>query len=270
MSQTVMNVPCSCEKCQKTVTSMVTASAALVTEETAERYLRVNDGNQMKAAHRLTKSLVWRSQFIDDNLCDDLALARSAAVARFCPSVLHDRQDRQGHAIKVIRLGMADPSAADLPDVFRGESAQVAFLRHHVWLNEKATLGADQQPGNKQRLSIIDLTNLSLRHLQRSPMRVLRAMIESDGRHYPGLLFRCYVVNAGVLLQMVWPLIKSWLDEQTLSRVRVLGSMSDPANRAVICEDIAEADLPPFLGPRASAPGLNAAGRDGVLATPAP
>ena len=212
----------------------------------ARRYLASAGGNPSKAAHLLTATLIWRAEFITDALHDDHAPGRSAAVARLVPIVLHDRPDRHGHAVKIMRLGFADATQIDVADLYHGESAQLAFLRHHVWLNEAATRGG------RQRLAILDLTNLGSHHLQRGPLRVLRATIDIDQRHYPGLLSRVYVVNAGPLLRTVWPLVESWLSAATLERVRVLGRMSEPANRAAILEDIAEADLPPFLGPRAA------------------
>ena len=80
----------------------------------ASRFLRVCGGNQSKAAHVLTKSLLWRRDFgVDALMAEPLETseARALAIQPIFPMGVHSRRSRGGHAIYILRVGYAVPSA---------------------------------------------------------------------------------------------------------------------------------------------------------------
>jgi hypothetical protein len=99
-----------------------------------------------------------------------------------------------------------------------------------------------------QKLIIWDLANLSRELLCRDALQLLHQVIENDRRHYPRTVHRVLVVNSPSVLQTVWPTIARWMDEVTLSRVSILGDARSGEARAALLAELADEDLPRYLG----------------------
>ena len=234
---------CGCPKCA--AADGTTIDHPVACDERQRRFLEACGGNVGKAAHLHTQMLLWRREFGVQALLEDADAAelRDRAVKCCCPVGLLTARDRCGRAIRLSRFGYCDIEEAARSDLGTGESGAVAFLRHHVWCNEHAARVQAQE------LAIIDLRNLSRKHLTRLTMSVLREAITLDQRFYPGKLHRVLVVNPPTLLKsVVWPAVRSWLSEDTMGRVRLLGDTREAATRAALLEEVAEQALPYCLG----------------------
>lgn len=217
------------------------AAASLNEEPRASRYLASSGGDPAKASHLLTSTLLWRREFGVDEL-GLRAQQRSTFVARCaCPCGVLEHRDKAGRGVIVARLGFSDPTAASMANAVGDESGLDAWLRHLVWCNEVA------MRAHSERILVLDLANLSRRHVGTEALGALRRYIEIGQRHYPGSLHRCYIVHAPALLAAVWPSVKSYLSSSTAARVVITGSDTEAVRTALLAE-MAEADLPAFLG----------------------
>jgi hypothetical protein len=123
------SLPCQCAKCAEL---QVDVALRRMPREAALRFLLGCDGDQAKAAHVLTSSLAWRVDFGVDELMAEPAEvfeARARAVQPYCPMGVHSRQSRWGHAVYILRVGYAIPSASRTANVFGSESGFEAGMR---------------------------------------------------------------------------------------------------------------------------------------------
>ena len=239
-------LPCRCDKCicegdaaRNTVSN--------VSHDTAVRFLRSCKGNLPKAAHKLTSTCLWRRAFGADRLLEEpvgVAEARAQAVQPFFPmGVLTIQRSRSSDAVYILRAGHAEPAAGRVPNLFGGESGVDTWLRHHVRCNELCLAI------HPQKLVIWDLDNLGRKQLTNvDTLRHLRRLIEIDVRHYPLTVRKVLVVNSPYSLQTIWPAIAAMMDADTLSRVQILGRVSEPEVRAALLAEMDEQALPDFLG----------------------
>ena len=239
-------LPCVCVKCSSIATPVTPAAASSVTAECAARFLRICSGDCAKAAHVLTAHVQWRQSFGVDALMaepEETSYARARAIQPIFPMGMHSRRSRGGHAIYILRVGHAMPSAGRAANVFGTESGVDAWLKYHVWCNERCL------QAHPQKLVIWDLDNLSRAQLANTDsLRLLRRLISIDIQNYPLSITKVLVVNSPYILQTVWPAVAAMMDEATLSKVRLLGRVEEPEVAAALREEVHEVDLPAYLG----------------------
>lgn len=71
--------------------------------------------------------------------------------------------------------------------------------------------------------TILDLKNVSLSNFYSVKNYVGQASSIGQDR-YPECMGKFYIINAPYLFSTVWALIKPWLDEVTVSKIKILGS----------------------------------------------
>ena len=234
-------LPCRCTKC-----TACQIEVPDISYDAASRFLKACEGDMLKAAHKLTASLIWRFTYGVDRLLEEpqeISDGRSRAMEPVFPMGVHCRPSRHGHPIYILRAGHSVPAAGRTADLFGGESGEEVWIKHHVWCSERCLAV------NPMKLVIWDLANLSSTQLgDTDTMSLLRRLINIDLRNYPLTIHRILVVNSPALLQTVWPAICAMLDLHTLSLLQLLGDVSDPEVQAALMEEIALEDLPGFLG----------------------
>ena len=238
------SLPCKCAKCAAAPLSI--GDPDTIHPSAPARFLAVCGGDVAKAAHVLSVSLAWRLTFGVDTLMyepSDVSEARARAIQPVFPMGVHSRRSRGGHPIYIMRVGYAVPSAGNEPNVFNGESGVDAWLKYHVHCNETCLAVHDQ------KLVVWDLANLSRAQMTNTDsLRLLRRLINVDIKNYPLTVHKVLVVNAPRLLYTIWPAVEAMMDEATLSRLQVLGYLSEPQVRAALLAEVADEDLPDFLG----------------------
>jgi hypothetical protein len=70
----------------------------------------------------------------------------------------------------------------------------------------------------------------------------LAAKVGSD--YYPEIMGNLFIVNAPFLFAGVWTIIKSFIDEKTRAKIKIIGSGWKP----VLLENVDAEKLPVFLG----------------------
>ena len=168
---------CTCERCTASLAALTDAARATVCRPTgtptvcASNFLEVAGGDEGKASHLITSTLIWREEFGYSTSLEQFAEERAHAVQRVCPCGISPRRDREGRGVVVIRVGFAEPTMAAIPAFFVAgdapESCEEAWQRHLAWVTEQAARIQDQ------RVLILDLANLSRRHLTKQALGAL-------------------------------------------------------------------------------------------------
>lgn len=234
-------LPCRCTKCTD-----CQIEVPVISFDAASRFLKAWDGDMLKAAHKLTASLIWRFTYGVDRLMEEpheISDGRSRAMEPVFPMGVHFRQSLRGHPIYIMRAGHSTPAEGRTADLFGGESGEEVWIKHHVWCSERCLAVSPM------KLVIWDLANLSSTQLgDTDTMTLLKRLITIDLRNYPLTIHRILVVNSPALLQTAWPAICAMMDLHTLSLVQLLGDVNDPDVQAALMEEVALEDLPGFLG----------------------
>ena len=236
------SLPCKCNKCAEIAVPPTDG----ISRDAASRFLQASYGDLNKSCHLLTSSCAWRNSFGVAQLMDEppeTTEARARALASVFPMGVHSRRTRAGHAIYILRVGYAVPSAGRATDLFRGESGVDAWLRHHVHCNEMCLRA------KPQKLVLWDLANLGRAQMaDPESFRLLRRHIQISIRHYPRTAWKVMLVNCPALLTTVWPAVAAMLDEATLAKVQLLGPHTSADVRQKLLAEVAEEDLPRYLG----------------------
>ena len=211
-------MPCTCERC-----APQTADLRPPTRDERRRFLGASSGDAGKAAHLLTKTLVWRR----DNNIDALT-----KLARDGPATEEDREELaneakvdalypcallptgyDGTCLQVQMLGRADVGGL-LDDVGEERALRASTLR-----NERALLLG-------KRVLVLDMEGLSPSTLRGLP--TFKRLIDIMQRHYPGSVSRILVVNCPLLVWTAYKVVQPWLAPETAERVALFSWREAP------------------------------------------
>jgi len=93
-------------------------------------------------------------------------------------------------------------------------------------------------------LTIMDMTGggVSTANKQVYGLVKLAAKVGSD--YYPEIMGNLYIVNAPFLFAGIWTIIKSFIDEKTRAKIKIIGS----GWQTTLLENVDKEKLPIFLG----------------------
>jgi hypothetical protein len=233
------------------------------------RFLRGHGRNVNKACEMFSQFLNWR----DENKVDDIRdnILRDPCVEHF-PSaskilalvsqivVAHDALDNHGNPICFESFSF-DPDAV-LKGVTKDEyiefmiytleyramvldqmsdEKEEAFLKLHNYRPPKTEKGY----GVSLQVSCIrECSGLGLGHVSASGRTVLGWIIALAGPNYPETLFRSYMVKVPFMIDMVWVVIKQFMDPNTVAKNVMLGS----GYLSKLQEDMPKSSIPKLVG----------------------
>lgn len=163
---------------------------------------------------------------------------------------LQHKTDKLGRTIYIEQLKSLDVAA-----LFQ-TTTQDRLLTEHIREFEKFTryrLAACSQKAGKnieQGLSIIDLKGVPLSQFN-SVRKVIQAITSIASNYYPETMGKMFIINSPTLFTVVWSVVKSFLDENTVTKISILG---DKYQKQLL-EHIDEMNLPKFLGGKCECPG---------------
>jgi len=98
---------------------------------------------------------------------------------------------------------------------------------------------------------IMDLSGVGTKHLNTAGLKYFQTILHLSQAYYPEMLGRVYVINCPWAFNILWKIVKPWLNEQTLSKVVICGN----DYQEVLLRNIAEESLPTYLGGKCECPG---------------
>lgn len=99
------------------------------------------------------------------------------------------------------------------------------YIKGYEYLLTNIYPACSQAAGFKvaQSLTILDLTDASMRMLNKRVYGFIKISSQVAQDYYPEILGRMFIVNAPTLFTMVWKVVKPWLDKRTQNKIKIMG-----------------------------------------------
>ncbi|KAG5455846.1 MAG: CRAL-TRIO domain-containing protein, partial [Olpidium bornovanus] len=94
--------------------------------------------------------------------------------------------------------------------------------------------------------AIFDCEGMGFHQFHVPALKFAQAVSELDQKYYPETLNMVFIVNAPRMFVSMWNIIKKWLNQTIIDKIRILGGRSD--YQPVLTKYIPEHVLPTFLG----------------------
>ncbi|XP_063601788.1 SEC14-like protein 2 [Penaeus indicus] len=183
------------------------------------QWLVARNFNLDKAESMLKNSLLWRKEWEADTV---LEWEPPEVLEKYYP-VGQAGHDKEGRPVWIIPYGGCD---------MRGLLSSVRkkdYVRYTIRVLEASRKDMEKQTqvlGHPvtQQCCIFDLENFSLRHVTWKPaMDVILQLVQLYEANYPELLKCAYVINAPKVFTLAYAVIKPFLHEVTLKKIRIFG-----------------------------------------------
>ncbi|KAK7406249.1 hypothetical protein VNO78_07872 [Psophocarpus tetragonolobus] len=207
------------------------------------RFLRMRDFDISKSKEMFQNYLQWRKEFRVDMLPKEFNFTEYDEVKKCYPHGYHG-VDKYGRPMYIERIGMVDLNKMGQVTTFE------RFIKHHVSEQEKTlkvrypacSLAAKRHVATTT--SILDVNGVGMSNFSKPARYLFMEIQKIDSCYYPETLNQLFIINAGSGFRMLWKAVKTFLDERTVAKIKVLGSNY----LSVLLEAIEPSNLPTFLG----------------------
>ena len=131
--------------------------------------------------------------------------------------------------------------------------------RYHTWRTERmlggmyARLQAGSAPLPTGQLAVvIDLAGMTMRHVDKQFLGLIKLLAVVDQAHYPERLGKMYICGVSRIFFVVWRMVRPWLDARTASKICFL--TSDEVDAGALLDSIDAQQLPIAYGGAAPNP----------------
>mmetsp|Transcript_77119 Transcript_77119/g.221593 ORF Transcript_77119/g.221593 Transcript_77119/m.221593 type:complete len:679 (+) Transcript_77119:187-2223(+) len=200
---------------------------------TVARFLAARGNNETKAFQMLDNSLKWRLHFGSDInnssiTVDDVIsfTIENQKTVRRCHPHGWQGYDREGRLVYMVRAGLSDSASLlreiEPDDVLLCHVQAMEFQNNVLLRPESLTPGT---PPDRRRLNgitiLCDLTGLGLHNLTPSVYKIVQMIAKIDQDNYPENLAKMYIINAPVMFNMVWKVVRKFLERETKQKIMV-------------------------------------------------
>jgi len=213
------------------------------TDQTMMRFLQAQDFNLEKAREMLCQSLVWRKKYQVDRILNTYDVPK--VVKELFPGGWH-HYDKDGRPLYILRLGQMDVKGF-IKSI--GQEGLVKLTLHVCEEGLKKAEEATQKTGKpiSSWSLLVDLEELSMRHLWRPGIRASLHIIEMVEANYPETLGRVLFTRAPRVFPILWTLVSAFINENTRSKF-VFYTGNDYQGDDGLEEFISAEYIPDFLG----------------------
>ncbi|KAJ7237010.1 CRAL-TRIO domain-containing protein [Mycena rebaudengoi] len=213
------------------------------------RFLRARKFDVLKAKEMWVANEVWRREFGVDDIVKNFDFPELPIVDKYYPQYYH-KHDKDGRPVYIQRLGQLDLTALYAATTQERQLKRFVF-EYEKFISERlpACAAAAGHPVETS-CTILDLQGVSLSNFFRVKEYVMQTAAIGQDR-YPECMGKFYIINAPFMFSTVWMIIKPWLDEVTVSKIDILGSVYKDKLLAQIDAD----KLPQGLGGMCECPG---------------
>ncbi|KAJ3026906.1 UNVERIFIED_CONTAM: cytosolic factor, phosphatidylinositol/phosphatidylcholine transfer protein [Siphonaria sp. JEL0065] len=191
----------------------------------------------------LSNYISWRKSYNVDDIVSNLKYPEYAKVMEMYPRFYH-KTDKQGRPVYFEVM-------SNLCSKFLDGSITTPdrFVQYYVREYEKtlryrfAALTAKAGTTIDKSCTILDLKNVPLMQFN-SIRKVLGQVTHIAQNYYPETLGRMFIINAPLLFQGCWAVIKGMLDEATVAKISILGA----SYQKELLEVVDAANLPQEYG----------------------
>ncbi|KAL5016994.1 hypothetical protein ScPMuIL_006583, partial [Solemya velum] len=204
------------------------------------RWLRARNYDCKKAETMLRNSLNWRKQNNVDNLLGGFVVPE--VLQKYYPGGFSG-VDREGGPVWIDTLGQLDMRGL-LRSVKKSD-----IIMTRIRMGETAYKLFDEltkKTGKRihQMSVIFDLENFGLKHLWKPGLDTFNEVVQIFEDNYPETTKRVYVVNAPTIFPILFKIVKPFLGEDTIRKIKILGSNY----KEELLKEIAPDQLPKCYG----------------------
>lgn len=206
------------------------------------RFLRARKYKIPESKLMLENSEKWRKSFEVDKILKTFAFPESAEVRKIYNRFYH-KTDKIGRPVYIEQL-----ANLDLKKMFAITDTD-RLVKHYVREYEKLVdyrlpaCTAKYGSHIGQSFTILDLKGVPLSSFPQVK-KVVNELSSVSQDNYPETLGMLFIVNAPTLFAAIWSVVKGWLDENTVSKIHLLGSNYQKQ----ILEHVEAANLPKEYG----------------------
>mmetsp|Transcript_25783 Transcript_25783/g.71089 ORF Transcript_25783/g.71089 Transcript_25783/m.71089 type:complete len:439 (-) Transcript_25783:319-1635(-) len=186
----------------------------------ARGYAYCNDWAEASTAH-LEHALKWRAE-MNANTVVASGLPNRELFEKMCQNgpIGHDSH---GHLVILERLGRVN--VGQLLQAFDEES----YIRHQLFSREAVRMintAKSLRTGKRvyKVVVVIDLDGLSMSHLSKRFVNLMKRVNDQFAEHYPETAFKFYVINAPLVFRTAWAIAKQWMHPITVRKFSIMGS----------------------------------------------
>ncbi|KAL7566840.1 hypothetical protein ACA910_021340 [Epithemia clementina (nom. ined.)] len=180
------------------------------------RFLRAGKGDVAEGVRRYQSTLAWRR----DNGIDTILREPNPYFAIIKRNYPHYYHGRGYHGEPCF---YEQPAKTNLQAILRDGNLQLShLLRHYIMVTEfqwQYLVGHDDL---KQSIYIIDLDGMRFRDFVGDVVDYVKKASALSAEHYPERAGVVFVINVPAWFQMIWRIVKPWIDEATLQKIFIL------------------------------------------------
>ncbi|KAL7631160.1 UNVERIFIED_CONTAM: hypothetical protein RMT77_018541 [Armadillidium vulgare] len=183
------------------------------------RWLIARNFNINKAEAMLLKSLEWRKEWNMDNIAD---WNPPEVLKKYFPSGIPG-YDKEGNPVIIIPYGNAD-----IRGLIKSCNTK-ELIKYFAQIFENAVLIMRERSRDRgepigKLIDIVDLEKFSLGDFSYRPaLAVVLKFIDIFESNYPEILRCCYVINAPKAFSVAFNILKPFLSEKTLNKIKIHG-----------------------------------------------
>lgn len=206
------------------------------------RFLRARKFDLEPTKQMFIASEKWREEFKVDTLVNDFQFPEGDQIRAIYPQYYH-KVDKLGRPIYIEHFQSLDfKKIQELTTMERMQQRHVVEYEQTIRFRFPA---CSKKAGQEieQSCTILDLQGVSLFSFSQVASFV-RNLSKISQDYYPESLGNMFIINAPMLFSSIWSLIKPFLDEVTVNKIKIIGSNY----KSTLFEYIDPENLPERLG----------------------
>jgi len=187
-------------------------------ESIPERFIRACEGDVEQARRRWETTRHWReTEGVNTILVEHQPHFHH--IKNFYPHY-NCGYGKEGHVVYYERPGELMPQLKQLHS--RGIGTK-EMLRHWLYVTEYQFEVLCKGEPLAKGISVIDVKGVGVFDFMGKTLEFVKKSVQVAGQHYPERSFVIYVVNANSIFTTIWSIVKGWIHENTVKKVRILG-----------------------------------------------
>nr|KAI8753005.1 SEC14-like protein 2 [Biomphalaria glabrata] len=204
------------------------------------RWLRATKFDVKQSEALLRTHLKWREENNIDSLFTEYQPPE--VMTKYCPGSFYG-QDKEGSIIWIDPVGDIDIHGLLM------SAKREGFVKYMIWNMEKScqlfeVYSKEQDRRVDQVIMIYDLENLGLRHLWKPGIQAFSEVVQIFEEHYSDTIKTVYILNAPKIFSVIFNVLKRFLREETVGKIKFLGANY----KEVLLQQIDSDQLPAHWG----------------------
>jgi len=183
-------------------------------KEVPERFIRACEGNEEEAKKRYEATLAWRKEYGMDTTLTEAHPNFELIKANY-PHFFH----LTGHDGESVFYDQ--PPRTDLQKLKDGGVDTESLLHHYVMVTEFQWQFIDRDDLSRS-ITVIDLKGMRMTDFAGECKAYVQKCSEVTNQNYPERAGYIYVINVPRWFNMVWKIVKPWVDPATLEKITVV------------------------------------------------